>query len=302
MAHVESVNLDMKAATLLAHALAAAIARSLDARAISIKGPIAEHYDLRAPRVSADADVLIEPSRYVEFCEALESRGWHTRVGRETPALLPHHSRTFIHKDWPCDIDVHWMFPGFFAGAEVAFDVLWSSRQEVTVAHSPVQAPSKAGAAAIMALHAERDRRSAKHIEEHQLVCAALNESFTTAEREEFVEIARRGRAIWTLRDYFDAADLGPATVDVGAEQRRQWELFSSWVDDASTVAWWQRVRAAPWREKLGWAWRAVWVSRKDLPRNDLEEVPSRQEMWRYQVHRWRRGVEASLRYFLKRR
>ncbi|MGO4680959.1 nucleotidyltransferase family protein [Microbacterium sp. 2MCAF23] len=293
---------ELDAATQLAHALAATIARGLGVRALSLKGPIAAHYALRPPRASADADVLIEPQRFAEFCAALESRGWHTRVGRATPALLPQHSMTYIHSDWPCDIDVHWMFPGFFADAEDVFDVLWSSRLEVSLAHSPVQAPSKAGATVIMALHAERDRRSPKHAEEHELVLTALNETFTGTERDEFVEIARAGRAVWTLRDYFDTADLSPVVVDADVEQQRQWELFSSCVDDASSVAWWRHVRAASWAQKPGWILRAIWVSRKDMPRNDPEEVPSRRDMWKYQAHRWRRGAGATLRYFSNKR
>ncbi|MCE4027324.1 nucleotidyltransferase family protein [Microbacterium sp. Au-Mic1] len=292
----------MDAATQLAHALAAAIARELGVRALSLKGPIAAHYELRAPRASADADVLIEPERFTEYCAALESRGWHTRVGRETPALIPQHSMTYIHADWPCDIDVHWMFPGFFADAADAFDILWSSRQEVSVAHVPVQAPSKAGSAVIMALHAERDRRSPKHLEERELVSVALREAFTTSERDEFTTIARAGRAAWTLRDYFVLADLGPVVVDADAEQQRRWALFSTRVDDASSVAWWHHVRAAPWSQKPRWIVRAIWVSRADMPRNDREDLPSRREMWDYQIHRWRRGAEATLRYFLGKR
>ncbi len=292
--------LQMSAATLLAHALAAAIARSRDIKTLSLKGPVAEHYELRAPRVSADADVLIEPDRFAEFCAALESYGWHTRVGRETPALLPHHSVTYIHVDWPCDIDVHWMFPGFFADPEDVFSALWDSRQEISVAHVPVQAPSKAGAAVIMALHAERDRRSPRHVEEQELVMKALDETFTEAERAEFVEVARAGRAIWTLRDYFNAADLGPVVIDADSAQRQQWELFSRSVDDASSVAWWQRVRTAPWSQKPRWILQAVWVSRRDVPRNDVERLPSRSELWAYQARRWRRGLEATLRYFFR--
>lgn len=302
MRSVGSGTFELDAATQLAHAMAAAIARGLGVRALSLKGPIASHYSLRPPRASADADILIEPERFAEYCSALESRGWHTRVGRETPALMPQHSMTYIHPEWPCDIDVHWMFPGFFADAAEAFDALWSSREQVSVAHCPVQAPSKAGSAVIMALHAERDRRSPKHVEERDLVSTALRERFTAAERDEFVTIAYAGRAAWTLRDYFLTADLGAVVVDADAEQQRRWALFSNRVDDASSVAWWQRVRTAPWPQRPRWMLRAIWVSRQDMPRNDPDVLPSRREMWSYQVHRWRRGSEATMRYFLNRR
>jgi hypothetical protein len=209
---------------------------------------------------------------------------------------------TYIHEDWPCDIDVHRMFPGFFADAAVAFDALWASHCRLTVAHEPVIAPSKAGAAVVMALHAARDQRSQRHLREQELVEAALIHSFSRTEREEFASIARAGAAVWVLRRIFEAADLGPVVVDVSDEDKRRWELFADRVDDASSVAWWQQIREASWLEKPQWIFRALWVTRQDMPRNEPGELPSFGDLWRYRFHRWGRGVEAMLRYLQRSR
>ncbi|GAA4485893.1 hypothetical protein GCM10023171_20930 [Microbacterium panaciterrae] len=284
-------------ATVLAHAQMSRIARDRGIRALSVKGPIAEVYALRPPRTSADADVLIDPARHVEFCAVLEGLGWHTRIGRETPSLIPQHSTTYIHPAWPCDIDVHWMFPGFFADAAVAFEALWASRRVVTIAHAPVDAPSKAGTAVVMALHAARDLRSPRHKEEKELVSAALAGSFTADERQEFADIARVGGGTWVLRDLLVEAGLGPVDVDIDDESRRLWELFSNRVEDASSVAWWRQIRAARWWQKPRWLLRAVWVVRQDVPRNDPAVLPSWGETTAYQWQRWVRGMGATLRY-----
>lgn len=291
-------NFELRDATPLAHALAASIARDRNIRLLSIKGPVAEHHLLRGPRTSADADVLVEPEHFSEFCEELERRGWHTRTGRETPSLLPQHSITYIHPEWPCDFDVHWMFPGFFADPLVVFDVLWATRVDVAVAHIPVTAPSKAGSAVVMALHAARDPRMERHAEEHRLVMSALCSTFTESERREFVEITRAGSAGWALRDLFADAGLEPVDDDVDDRSRQLWDSFVGNVDDASSLAWWSEVRAARWWQKPSWIVRAVWVSRRDVPRNDPGTLPSHREFWAYQLRRWVRGWRASMRFF----
>ncbi|MFE6995713.1 nucleotidyltransferase family protein [Microbacterium sp. NPDC057659] len=289
--------LELSAAAPLAHALAADIARRRGIRALSIKGPVAEHHGLRAPRMSADADVLVEPARFAEFCDDLAGLGWRTRVGRDTPSLLPQHSATYIHPDWPCDIDVHWMFPGFFADAEVVFEALWRSRSTLTIASTRVSAPSRPGTAVVMALHAVRDLRAERHRSERLLVLTALTDSFTENERDEFIGIVRVGGAGWALKDLLAQAGL-PGVDDDGDEARRLgWDIFRSNVDDASSVAWWRQIGAARWWEKPAWLWRAVWVPRRDVPRNDVDSLPSHREAWEYRVRRWARGWRATMRH-----
>jgi len=297
-----SINFRLAEATALAHALVEWVAAEADIRVLAIKGPVASHYGLREPRVSADADVLVEPSRFAELCVLLEDRGWHQRVGRETPSLLARHSRTLIHDDWPCDIDVHQMFPGFFGDPDQVFESLWEGRATLTVAHVPVTIPSRPGAAVISALHSERNARSARNRDEMAHLSSVIEREFVDAERSEFYRIARTGGAVWVLRDVIEDLGLGAVVEDVPEEDQRRWEINRSHIEDGSTMGWWIQVRSAPWYRKPAVVLHAVWVPRRDVPRNNPGAVPSRADAWKYQLARWKRGVRAVLSYTSVRR
>jgi hypothetical protein len=299
---VTEVALHAAEATALAHAMTAYIARDAGIRLLSIKGPVADHYRLRAPRVPADSDVWVEPGRFAEMCERLEARGWHLRVGRETPALLPQHSRTFIHGSWPCDIDLHWMFPGFFADPEAAFDAVWETRSAIRVAHTEVAVPSLAGSAVIGMLHALRNTQDPRHREERDLLATMLVERFSDDDRAEFYRIARGGGAVWVLRDVIAEARLGDVVSDASEDEKHRWTLFQAYVEDGSAVSWWVQLRSAPLSQKGRLLARALWVPRVDVPRNDPSVLPTRTEAWRYQRLRWGRGGRALVRYFRRER
>ncbi|MFC4139910.1 nucleotidyltransferase family protein [Microbacterium sp. GCM10011525] len=281
----------------IAHALVSSLARDLGVRALSIKGPVADHYQLRSPRVAADADILVEPSRFSELCESLQQRGWHKRVGRATPVLLPQHSVTYIHSDWPCDIDVHWMFPGFFRSVDSAFDALWIGRSSLQLAGQEVAIPSRAGAAVVAGLHARRSSRSNRHQREQDGVDEIVLREFTTAQQREFLRIAEAGGALWTLRDLVLRLDYVGSLSDATAHEQRMWDLNRTYLEDGSAVGWWVQIRAVPWCERASLLARALWVPRKDIPRNSSDAVPRWRDALAYQINRWRRGTRAIIRY-----
>ena len=289
-------------ATTLAHAMTASLARASGIRLLSIKGPVADHYGLRPPRIPADADVWVDPYRFDDFRLLLEARGWHLRVGRETPSLLPQHSFTYIHPAWPCDIDVHWMFPGFFADPQAAFDVVWAGRSDLEIAHVPVTIPSLAGAAVIGVLHALRNIQVARNEDERARIASMLNHQMSEEDRAEFYRIARAGGALWVLRDVIAESRLGDAVSDLTADQKRHWTLFQEYVEDGSAVSWWVQLRSSSWLDKGRLLGRALWVPRVDVPRNDPGMVPTRAEAWTYQRARWARGARSLMRYFRKER
>jgi hypothetical protein len=154
---LEAVPLRLPEATLLAHALGARVAAQVSTRVLSIKGPAADHHALREPRLSVDADLLVDPREYETFCAALEAHGWHERVARSTPTILEPHSRTYIHPQWPCDIDVHERFPGFFAEPADVFDELWTRREALYVGGVALMIPSLVPTMMIGALHSLRN-------------------------------------------------------------------------------------------------------------------------------------------------
>lgn len=280
----------------LAHALLARIGQDHGIRTLSIKGVVADRYQLRRPRVAADADVIVDPARFDEFCTALGQHRWHLRVEREVPSLLGPHSVTFIRDDWPNDIDAHVRFPGFFADDQTVFERLWQTRSRMRVAHVDIAVPSRGASAVIAALHAVRYSKSARHAGELEQVADLLTDGFTAEERAEFTDVARVGRAQWVLRDLFERIDQ---TIEVDADPRQQrlWTTNRATIEDGAAVSWLTQLTAAPWPRKPGILARALWISRADIPRNDSRRLPTAREAWAHRALRWKRGAVALGRY-----
>ena len=78
--------------------------------------------------------MLIEPSGFDVFVAAIEHAGWRERASTLAGSVFTTHSRTFVHRDWPCDLDVHRFFPGFLAEPETVFDELWRRHEAIEVA------------------------------------------------------------------------------------------------------------------------------------------------------------------------
>ncbi|MGB3374656.1 MAG: hypothetical protein WBA87_05895 [Microbacterium sp.] len=283
-------------ANALAHALLARVGREHGIRTLSIKGMVADNYGLRKPRVAADADVIIEPSRFDEYCRLLTTRGWHVRVEREVPSLLGPHSVTFIRDDWPNDIDAHVRFPGFFADDGTVFERLWQTRTAMEAAHNEITVPSRGASAVIAALHAVRYTKSARHAGELEQIAHLLTDEFSDAERQEFVDVARAGHAQWVLRELFELIDQ-PYEVDVNPRQQELWNTNRATVEDGAAVSWLSMLKAAPLHRKPTVLFRALWISRVDIPRNDVNRMPTIGEAWSHRLLRWRRGAIALWRY-----
>ncbi|MFD5224648.1 hypothetical protein ACFWHT_03415 [Microbacterium sp. NPDC058342] len=290
------VSFSLNEANELAHALLAQIGRDTGIRLLSIKGLVADRYGLRKPRVAADADVIVEPSRFDEFCRLLTGHGWHLRVEREVPSLLGPHSVTFIRDDWPNDIDAHVRFPGFFATDAEVFERLWQTRGRMEVAHVDVSVPSRGASAVIAALHAVRYSKSARHAGELEQVAHLLIDDFSPEEREEFIDVARVGRAQWVLRELFDLIGR-PYELDADARQQHLWNTNRATIEDGAAVSWLHSLRAAPLHQKPAVLVRALWISRADIPRNDPTRLPTAREAWAHRLLRWRRGGVALMHY-----
>ena len=154
----------MSEAVPLAHALVARLAELEGVRILFIKGPTAVALGARPPRPSTDVDVLCEPGGLEKLGPALERCGWRRRVPKSSVHELEHaskylfeHSVHYIHDEWPCDLDIHFNFPGFLAPDDVVFEELWRRHTTVEVANWPVPCADLLGQAAIVALHALRD-------------------------------------------------------------------------------------------------------------------------------------------------
>lgn len=280
----------------LAHALMAHLAGESGIRVLSIKGFVSDRYCLREPRVAADADVLVDPARFEDFCALLNRYGWRLRHERPVPSLMEPHSVTYIHDHWPNDIDAHVYFPGFFGPPADAFDVLWSSRTTMTVAETAVSVPSRAGAAVIAALHALRYTHSSRHADELTGLKQILVDDFTDAEREEFVGIARAGGALWVLGEVLAEIGVGEET-DATSAQILLWKTNRATIEDGAAVSWLAAMRTERWYRRPGVILNAIWISRADIPRNDPSTFPTAREAWHHRSMRWRRGSVALVHY-----
>lgn len=277
----------------LAYLLVARVARDYGIRVLAVKGPMAAEYGLRLPRSVADADILVEPEGFDRLHSLMIERGWHPRSGREAPRFLDWHSRTLIHDSWPCDIDMHRYFPGFFAEAAEIFDVLWASRRVRGGNHGQMLMPSRAGMAAIVALHAARSPSAVRSRQESASVTEALRDGFSDDERDEFRAIVRAGRAQWVLRAVIADAGLGALEDDALAHEKTLWQRNQLDSEEKSAALWLEQLRSAPPSRAVRVLLEAIWVPRKDIPRNDESQLPSVAESWTFQKARWRRGAEA---------
>ena len=223
--HPQVGSLNQDEATRLAYALAAKAAQLTGVRALAIKGIVASHHGLRAERTAADIDVLIEPDGFAAFTRQLEEWGWRPRVEEFRGFRVPHHSVTYLHDGWPCDIDAHHRFPGFLAPPLQVFDALWERRQLFTVAGRLVPMTDWAGSVAILGLHSVRSiRHSPLHKDELQHL-ADLASSWTSRQRTDLAAVARATGCTQSLDLVWRrlGIPIDPAAEDVPAEDLAEW-------------------------------------------------------------------------------
>ena len=164
----------LSVAILLAHALLRTVAEREGIRILFIKGPVLELQGLRDPKVSADVDVWVDPSRFDDLIVALSAIGWGRRPESKSWQRFITHSVTLVRAGWPCDIDVHDRFPGAFIAPESAFEALWTGRTEAQLAVGAVDVPSVPQHAVIALLHALRDAAPQRQSEQLRPILSAL--------------------------------------------------------------------------------------------------------------------------------
>ena len=167
-------------------------------RVLVIKGrPLADD-GLRAPRVSSDVDLLVEPARFDEYCALLVDAGWEEFPSTYAAAHFTLHSLTYRKSGWPNSLDVHSDFPGFLHEPDVAFEALWATRRTTPFAHRRCPVPSRAGNALILGLHSLRGtHRQPRHADE---LAQLERATFTPAERRELASLAAATGAAEPLR------------------------------------------------------------------------------------------------------
>ena len=236
------------------------LARSLGVRALIIKGATLARQGLRAPRVSADVDVLVDPARFDDFRAALVGAGWEERPLPFISSRVSPHSVTFIRSGWPCDIDLHSHFPGFLADDRVVFDELWSRRASVLFADRVIPVPDRMSSVLISALHALRDGTSSwraeadlKNLREMQL---------SEAERATLAKLAEATGCDGSLEEFLRGLEVSVQPDDTTALRAWRARVASQ---TQGAYPWLMLWRASPWSQRPGVVARALWPTDRDI-------------------------------------
>lgn len=249
-----TTTLHQQEAVLLAHALVARLADDVGARVLFIKGPTAVALGVRPDRPSTDVDVLADRAGFVTLCAALEDCGWQRRIVgtglRHAADLTFEHSAHFIHPQWPCDLDVHFSFPGFLAPEAEVFEALWATRTTVEVAGRAVPSPSTSGQALVVALHALRDPDKSTSQQDLATLKTAAS-SWPPGTLTRLAELAVATGASDSARSFL--ADVG---APLAPSDPRHAARLADWRErqrglGRSTI-WLVELRRAPWKDKAG--------------------------------------------------
>ncbi|MGO4340864.1 hypothetical protein [Pedococcus sp. 2YAF34] len=292
----ETAELRLSEAVPLAHALVARLAELEGVRILFIKGPTAVALGARPPRPSSDVDVLCEPGGLERLGPSLERCGWRRRVPKSSAAQLDHaakylfdHSVHYIHDEWPCDLDIHFNFPGFLAPEDVVFEELWTRRITLDVAHWPVPCADFLAQAAIVALHALRDPQFGPTHADVEFVTAALDRGGRDLCRA-FAGLAAATGSSETLHPVLDRLGTAPIESNAEPELLRRWRVLQQ-SSGVPTSSWLIELRHRPWREKPRLAWRALLMPSDELFSAHVGLPRTRRNIARLQAERWLRAA-----------
>ena len=287
---MERTRLGQQDAVLLAHALVARLADQVGARVLFIKGPTAVALGARPPRPSSDVDVLVESGSGDRLAAAMAAAGW---VNRLRPGSFVHtddlafdHSLHLIHPDWPCDVDVHFAFPGFLRPMNEVFELLWSRRTMVQIAGRQICSPDFVGQALVVGLHACRDPEAPSS---RQDLAHLVTEVSRRGQAQCLARLARDTGAAHPVAELLIALDVPMTPVEEPERERLEdWRRHQR--RDGLTDVWLSDLVAARWRDKPTVLRRALFPSRDYLTGSSLI-APTPTQMAELWVHRIARGV-----------
>lgn len=249
---VKASQLSIPEGVLLGHALAARVAKSVGIRAFFIKGPPSVLQGLRQPKTSADVDVFVAPSSLEIMLRGLRERGWRDRPSDPDSRTFPKHSVTLDHSEWPCCIDVHFRFPGMENPATDCFEVMWRNTEILELAGHELRVPSKALAVLVLALHALRSPHVPASRQELEFLADLTGRQNLASA---IVEIATATGSLAAIHPFLEG--LLPETRDLEWPQASlEWRnrLQAKAPGSARLIA----IVQAPWKDKPGMLWRAL--------------------------------------------
>ena len=284
-------NLDLGEAVALLHPLVARMAECSDIRTLLIKGPIAARQRLRPDWPSVDVDVLVDPSRFEDMQQLLRDNGWRIEVPCTGPHLMPFHSKAYRHDNWPCEIDVHDRFPGFFADPQDVFEALWARRTSSTIAGRDVPCPDLLGNAAIVALHALREPSYERSQRDLAFMTETLNDRFDDTQKRELAALAVATGAADTLRPFLNAVGA-PRLEDTStrAEDLQAWQIRTS-STGVRSVSYLYQLRRTPLRRLVPFLWHALVLTEGEIRTAQPAAAPGAWGLFKARLRRLRWGL-----------
>lgn len=270
----------------LLYALTADVARRTGSRVLAIKGVVLAEHGLRAPRVSADIDILMHPDDVAGFVAGMEAAGWHKAPATTTPKLLDFHSVNLLNDHWPMGIDAHTYFPGFLAPPVEVFEELWRRRHTIEQAGREVATTDRAGSAAVAALHYLRSPWRPQNSTALETLVGLSEPLFRDAAAADLVDCAQRTGSVLTLAPYL--ARLGISAEPTHPAEAAGIDHWRTATASDPRMAWVHQFRALKPHQWPAFAWRALMLEDDEL-RAYHGDQSTTTPLWRLRVQRWRR-------------
>jgi hypothetical protein len=282
----------------LAHALVCRLAEQVGTRVLFIKGRTAVALGARPDRPSQDVDVLVDPAGFDRLCEAIRAGRWQERVGsdsglRHVDDVSFDHSTHFIHDEWPCDLDVHFNFPGFLRSADEVFEALWQRRTEVEVAGRAVTTPDLLGQSLVVALHALRDPSKPYSRQDLAFLERSLTTRLDERRLQDLADLALATGAELTARPLLEAAGAPLPQPSAASQSRFDAWAFRQDVGGRSGVVWLTELARTPWSQRPTLLRRALFPPREVLLSSYLAARATRRELVVLHAKRWARGIRS---------
>jgi hypothetical protein len=284
--------LALEDATELAHAYVHAVADALGVRALSIKGPAADFYGVRSPRIAADADLLIDPSGFASVVDRLRTAGWRERPKMAGTEGWVEHSVTLVRDGWPCDLDLHDRFPGFLRPNADVFETFWIDRVEAEVAGRAIPIPSRDATILITALHSLRSwAKDPRHSEELEQLLSRFQGRLDDAERGRLARLAGETACLSTIDGALIPLGVPPAPDGNDTDPRViEWRRLVA--SGATPTHFWLRgLLGAPWVKWPGELRRILWPAEEALRQSYPTIAKGRAAADRERVRRLGRGL-----------
>lgn len=251
-------------AVALGTALVAHVAQAQGIRALIVKGPLATQLSIRPEESSSDVDVIVEPQSFDQLVQKLATFGWQERYNFPGhPQIVDQHSVSLSHSQWPCDIDIHHTWPGFFVDSECAFDRLWAAKTELSIAHQPVFLPGLDHHCLIMALHALREPHSTRGRSQYPFILEFLRKQYLgTSKEQDLIREIEELDCVYPLAPLIEDLGLDLEVNMVAPEAMRLWNIRSQ---HQPSLTWVFAFTEAPILKKPSVIWRAVFPHKAAL-------------------------------------